>query len=102
LNIGDPVTTGTVPAPDVELLAPVSPAGQRLALQDQGWRSLSDASDTRRTGGIVGAEVTITHFPQFAGLGVPTRMIRDGRHDAPTGAGFTEHYRFSGSCWIPS
>jgi hypothetical protein len=92
----------TAPSPDLELLTATSAAGQRLALQDEGWRSLSDASDTRRTGGTVGAELTIAHFPQFSGLGVPTRMIRDGRHDAPTGAGFTEHYRYSGSCWIPS
>jgi hypothetical protein len=95
------VTTTATPAPDVEIAAP-SPAGQRLALQDEGWRTLSDATDTRRTGGTVGAEITIAHFPHFAGLGVPTRMIRDGRHDAPAGAGFTEQYRFSGTCWIPS
>lgn len=85
-------------------IAPEAPsaAGQRLALQDQGWRTLSDATDNRRTGGSVGAEITIAHFPQFAGLGVPTRMIRDGRHDAPEGSGFTECYRYSGTCWIPS
>jgi hypothetical protein len=81
---------------------PTSAAGQRLAMQDQGWRTLSDASDARRTGGTVGSEVTIAHFPAFAGLGVPTQMIRAGRHDAPDGAGFTEWYRYSGSTWIPS
>lgn len=80
---------------------PVDPALQRLSLQDAGWRTLSEASDSRRVGASDGVEVTIAHFPLFRALGVPTQMIRPGRHTAPDGAGFTEVYRCSGGTWIP-
>lgn len=73
----------------------------RQTLQDAGWRSLTAANDPRRGPGTEGAECTIAWYPEFKDLGVPTAMVRVGRHDHPEGSRFVEIYRRTGSVWMP-